>query len=132
MTQRILRTVGDMALKTETGLRRCYTMLQRLGRKTSKHDHAAAELIAESELFNGDWYLAHYPEAAKSGMPPALHYVCVGAAQGFDPGPPFSSSDYLSAYPDVAATGMNPLLHYLRFGREEGRDIAAAGTRRQA
>jgi hypothetical protein len=132
VTLRILRTVGDMAFKTEAGVRRCYTMLRRLGRKTSQHDHAAAELIAESELFNGDWYLAHYPEAAKSGMPPALHYVCVGAARGFDPGPPFSSNGYLARYPDVAAVGMNPLLHYLRFGREEGRDIAAAGTSRQA
>lgn len=132
MTQRILRTVGDMALKTEAGLRRCYTMLRRLGRKTSQRDHAAAELIAESELFNGGWYLAHYPEAAKSGMQPALHYVCVGAAQGNDPGPSFSSSGYLACYPDVAVAGMNPLVHYLRFGNEEGRDIAAAGTSRQA
>src|SRR3954469_22966258 len=125
----ILRTASDMALKSEAGLRRWYTMLRRLGRKTSQRDHAAAELIAESELFNAGWYLAHYPEAAESGMPPALHYVCVGAAQGNDPGPPFSSNGYLARYPDVAAAGMNPLLHYLRFGREEGRDIAAAGTR---
>jgi hypothetical protein len=128
MTQRILRTVSDMALKTEVGLRRCYTMLRGLGRKASQHDHAAAELIAESELFDDGWYLAHYPEAAKSGMPPALHYVCVGAAQGNDPGPSFSSNGYLASYPDVVAARMNPLLHYLRFGKEEGRDIAAAGT----
>jgi len=132
MTQRILRTVSDMALKTEAGLRRCYTMLRRLGRKTSQQSPAAAELIAENELFDGDWYLARYPEAAKSGMPPALHYLCVGAAQGNDPGPYFSSSDYLARYPDVVAAGMNPLIHYLRFGSEEGRDIVAAGTTTQA
>lgn len=112
-------------------VRRCYAMLRRLGRKTSPHDQAAAELIADSGLFDGGWYLARYPEAADSGMPPALHYVCVGAARGFDPGPPFSSSAYLALYPDVAVAGMNPLLHYLRFGKEEGRDIAAAGPRRQ-
>jgi len=46
MTQRILRTVSDMAFKTEAGLRRCVAMLRRLRRKTSQHDHAAAELIA--------------------------------------------------------------------------------------
>jgi len=132
MTQRILRTVSDLAFKTEASLRRCYTMLRRLGRKTSQHDHAAAELIAESELFDGGWYLAHYPEAAKSGMQPALHYVCLGAARGFDPGPSFGSSGYLARYPDVAVAGMNPLLHYLRFGSEEGRDIVAAGTTREA
>ena len=129
MRPRILRTVSDMAFKTEAGLRRCYTMLRRLGRKPSQHDHAAAELIAQSELFNSGWYLAHYREAAKSGMPPALHYVYVGAAQGNDPGPSFSSSSYLASSPDVAAAGMNPLLHYLRFGKEEGRDIAAAGAK---
>src|ERR1041384_8011688 len=135
MTQRILRTVSDMALKTEAGLRRCYTLLLRLGRKTqrvagapSQQDHAAAELIADSVLFDGDWYLAHYPEAAKSGVQPALHYLGVGAAQGNDPGPSFSSSGYLTRYPDVAAAGMNPLLHYLRFGGEEGRALSAAGT----
>lgn len=132
MTQRILRTVGDMALKTEAGLRRCYTMLRRLGRKTSQHDHASAELIAENELFDAGWYLERYPEAAKSGMQPALHYLRVGAAQGNDPGPYFSSSDYLARYPDVGAAGMNPLIHYLRFGSEEGRDVVAAGTPRQA
>jgi hypothetical protein len=128
MMPRILRTVSDMAFKTEAGLRHCYTMLQRRGRKPSQHDHAAAELIAQSELFNAGWYLAQYPDAAKSGMPPALHYICVGAAQGNDPGPPFSSSGYLARHPDVGAAGMNPLLHYLRFGKEEGRDIAAAGA----
>lgn len=128
MTQRILRTVSDMALKTEAGLRHCYTMLRRLGRRPSQQDHTAAELIAESGLFNGGWYLAHYPEAAKSGLQPALHYVCVGAARGNDPGPSFSSSGYLARYPDVAVAGMNPLLHYLRFGKEEGRDVAATGA----
>ncbi|HEX2869668.1 MAG TPA: hypothetical protein VHP33_00400 [Polyangiaceae bacterium] len=132
MTLRILRAVSDMALRTEAGLRRCYSTLRRLGRRTSQHDHAAAELIAESELFDGDWYLAHYPEAARSGMQTALHYVCVGAAQGNDPGPSFSSSGYLARYPDVGAAGMNPLLHYLRFGSEEGRDIVAPGTSKRA
>lgn len=132
MTQRILRAASEVALKTEAGLRRCYMVLRRLGQKTSPHDRAAAELIAESELFDAGWYLAHYPEAAKSRMQPALHYVCVGAAQGNDPGPRFSSSDYLARYPDVAVAGMNPLLHYLRFGSEEGRDIVAAGSMRQA
>lgn len=132
MTQRIFRTVSDMAFKTEAGLRRCYTTLRRLGRKFRPPDQAAAELIGESGLFDADWYLAHYPEAAKSGMQPALHYVCVGAAQGSDPGPSFSSSGYLARYPDVARAGMNPLLHYLRFGSEEGRDIAAAGATTQA
>lgn len=129
MTQRILRTVSDMAFKTEAGLRRCVTMLRRLGRKASQHDYATAELIAKSELFDAAWYLAHYREAAKSDIPPALHYVCVGAAQGNDPGPSFSSSAYLASSPDVAAAGMNPLLHYLRFGKQEGRDIAPAGAK---
>lgn len=84
------------------------------------------ELLTTSELFDGNWYLAAYPDVAASGINPAQHYLRYGAAEGRDAGPRFSTSKYLKRYPDVARAGMNPLLHYLEFGLDEQRAIFAA------
>ena len=73
-------------------------------------------------LFNADWYLKHYPEAAAAGVSPLTHYLKSGAATGYDPHPMFCTTWYLDRYPDVAATGMNPLVHYVKHGAFEGRD----------
>jgi hypothetical protein len=84
------------------------------------------ELLAASGLFDRNWYLAAYPDVAKSGINPAEHYLRHGADEGRDPGPRFSTSKYLNRHPDVARAGMNPLLHYVKFGLEEQRAIFAA------
>ena len=73
-------------------------------------------------LFNADWYLKRYPEAAAAGVSPLTHYLKSGAATGYDPHPMFCTTWYLDRYPDVAATGMNPLVHYVKHGAFEGRD----------
>ncbi|WP_165612662.1 rhamnan synthesis F family protein [Limimaricola pyoseonensis] len=84
---------------------------------------AEAEAIRRSAHFDALWYLGRCPEAAASGLDPALHYLLHGAAAGHDPGPGFNARGYLSAHPDVARAGMNPLVHYERFGRAEGREV---------
>ena len=77
-------------------------------------------IIRNSGLFDEDWYLRTYPTAVNADD--ALkHFLRVGAAEGHDPGPHFSTKAYLADYPDVREAGANALLHYLRFGREEGR-----------
>ncbi len=86
------------------------------------------ELLTASELFDGNWYLAEYPDVAAAGINPALHYLRHGAEAGRDPGPRFSTSKYLERHPDVARAGMNPLLHYLKFGLGEKRAIFAANS----
>jgi len=83
-----------------------------------------AMLLATSEWFDSDWYLAQYPEIAGTGLEPVAHYLELGVAEGRDPGPRFSTKWYLSEYPDVAAAGHNPLIHYLKNGKSEGREIA--------
>jgi hypothetical protein len=103
----------------------------------TKDSRRHIELLAASELFDRNWYLATYPDVAKAGSDPAQHYLRHGAGEGRDPGPRFSTSRYLKRYPDVVRAGMNPLLHYLKFGREENRAIFAAdrnvaGTRASA
>ncbi len=79
------------------------------------------ERIALRKIFDGDWYLATYPDVAATGLDPLSHYLEYGAAEGRDPGLTFSTRGYLQSYPDVAALGVNPLLHYVQFGRAEGR-----------
>ncbi|MCP2669707.1 hypothetical protein NHF40_02040 [Maricaulaceae bacterium EIL42A08] len=79
------------------------------------------ELIRGSDLFDGAWYTERYPDVAKQGEDPALHYLLHGGQEGRPAGPKFSSSAYLDLNPDLKGSHLNPLVHYLRFGREEGR-----------
>jgi len=82
--------------------------------------------VAGSGLFDGDWYLARYPDVLAARSDPLDHYLAQGAAEGRDPGPGFSTQRYLADNPDVASAGMNPLLHYVRHGRAEGREPTGA------
>jgi GT2 family glycosyltransferase/SAM-dependent methyltransferase len=87
-------------------------------RRQSKAD---AQLIAQSGLFDRDWYLSQNPDVATQCADPIVHYLRHGALEGRDPNPTFSSAWYLEQNPDVRAAGFNPLVHYLRFGAAEGR-----------
>jgi O-antigen biosynthesis protein len=78
-------------------------------------------LIAKSEIFDSDWYLAQNPDVAKAGMDPVAHYLATGAAEGLDPSPWFSTVGYLRQNADVRAARINPLVHYLKHGYREGR-----------
>lgn len=82
-----------------------------------------AELL---QLFDADWYLANYPDVATVGLDPFSHYLSIGAAEGRDPGPNFSTSRYVQRYPDLARAGVNPLIHYIDFGFREGRETFPA------
>ena len=86
-----------------------------------------SELIAQSGLFDVEWYLSQNPEVATHGADPIAHYLKQGALEGRDPSRTFSSQWYLEQNPDVRAAGFNPLVHYLRFGATEGRMPSPAG-----
>ena len=79
------------------------------------------ELLAQSELFDAEWYLKQYPDVANSKFRPEEHYLRYGANEQRDPSTRFSTKEYLRDYADVAESGMNPLVHYLRFGKDEAR-----------
>jgi GT2 family glycosyltransferase len=81
-----------------------------------------AEIIAESGLFDEQWYLRRYPDVAASGRDPLIHYLAFGAAQGCDPNPLFQTQWYSARNPDVKRRGINPLLHYVLIGGIERRD----------
>lgn len=84
-------------------------------------DADAVELISGSEYFDPEWYLSRYRDVALLDMPPAVHYLRLGARIGRSPGPMFDGPRYLAENSDVAAAGFNPLLHFLQRGRAEGR-----------
>ena len=84
------------------------------------------EQIANRGGIDTEFYLHAYPDVARSGVPPLLHYALYGWREGRRPTASFDTSWYLGRNPDVRATGMNPYLHYLAFGAAEGRPQRAA------
>lgn len=90
------------------------------------HEASDEELIAQSALFDKEWYLERYPDVRAAGVDPLAHYLSHGANDGRDPSAAFSTSGYLARYPDVSSLELNPLAHYLRYGRGEGRSISAS------
>jgi len=89
-------------------------------RHQAEHERDLA-LTEASDLFDADWYYAHYPDVREAKLRPAEHFLRHGVVDGRSPGPAFDASWYLAVHPDVASTGLNPLIHYLRYGRVEGR-----------
>jgi hypothetical protein len=79
------------------------------------------QLIKHSGLFDPDWYGRRCPEAELRCWTPIQHYLLLGAPDGLDPGPAFSTSGYSLLYEDVVASGMNPLAHYAALGAAPGR-----------
>jgi len=85
-------------------------------------------LIRTSPLFDEEWYVSQYPDVARAGVDPALHYLKYGWVEGRDPSSGFSSSWYLTVYKDVETAGINPLVHYIKYGRAEGRLISSQAS----
>jgi len=106
---------------------------QLVGRLRARHRlFQTRDLIANSALFDGAWYLSQYPTVAEAGCDPALHYALFGATELRNPGPPFDAEAYLQRYPGVAEAGMNPLVHYLEHGASEGKVISPVGASQDA
>ena len=85
--------------------------------------------IAQSELFDAEYYRLTWPELGQEADP-IEHYLLHGW-ESSNPGPGFDGLYYLAANEDVKAAGLNPLLHYLRNGKSEGRRALAPGARAQ-
>jgi glycosyltransferase involved in cell wall biosynthesis len=81
------------------------------------------KLIADSILFNMEYYLKNNADVLISGMNPAKHYLLHGGFEGRNPSMNFDSGLYLKNNPDVEKAHMNPLLHYILWGKAERRNI---------
>src|SRR5215211_5205929 len=111
--RRLIRKISRLAI--EPG-----RIFQKLAQSRNK------KIVLKSGLFDREWYLGEYPDVARQGSDPLVHYLQHGAFEGRDPGPCFESRGYLKNYPDVATSGLNPLLHYIEHGIKEGRDPKAS------
>jgi hypothetical protein len=102
------------------------TITFRLGRWVNERRHAAAlvdedrAIILASGLFDGEWYLAEYPDAEGYKRGPLEHFLRHGAEDGRNPNPVFSTGWYVAAHTDAAVSGRNPLAHYQLYGVPNG------------
>ena len=85
-------------------------------------DHDALEVW--SRHFDPAYYLRTYPDVARSGVDPFVHFLFAGGAERRRPSPSFDLEHYLACNPDVARASVNGLLHYALYGRKERRSIA--------
>jgi len=88
-----------------------------------KQTRALRRVVAESPLFDAEWYRLFYPEVAATGADPLDHFLAYGAERRLHPSLHFDTIGYLDRNPDVRESGVNPLVHYLHCGRAEGRPI---------
>ncbi len=90
-------------------------------------DRAFAEIIRRSPLFQPAHYAGPIDERLPGEVDPALHYLLVGATEGRDPGPAFSTWDYLRHNPEAVTLGCNALLHHELTGRSQDRVLRSPG-----
>jgi hypothetical protein len=79
--------------------------------------------------FSREEYLRRYPDVARGGVAPLVHFLCCANEELRDPSSAFDTRYYLGRYPEVARSSVNPLLHYALFGKDEGKAIK---TKQQA
>ena len=72
--------------------------------------------IGASSLFDPEWYVATYPDAALYPGTPLEHFARFGTACDRDPGPRFSAAFYGATHAD-ARRSPSKFLHYLRHGQ---------------
>ena len=65
------------------------------------------KMLADGGLFDADWYLQNYPDVAEACAAPLDHYLKLGASEGRDPNPFFSTKAYMKFNLDVARSGVN-------------------------
>jgi FkbM family methyltransferase len=88
----------------------------------SRKLRASQRVIADSGLFDAQWYLDHYSDAHFGRPNPLLHFLRRGASSGYNPNPSFDCRWYLAQNPDAVARGLNPLVHYCQVGAAARRD----------
>lgn len=86
----------------------------------TKHEHY--DLVADSGLFEAEWYKKSYPDVAQSKLDPLDHFLDHGLAERRDPNPFFSTTFYVEQHPDLRGSKANPLVHFITQGAAERRN----------
>lgn len=79
------------------------------------------EEIAESGLFDPEYYVNTYHKNNKGNIDAIEHYCADGWRKMLNPAEFFNTKYYLQENIDVANSGINPFLHWLKYGKGEGR-----------
>lgn len=90
----------------------------------------ARAYLAASGLFQHDWYLARYPEVAKTSLAPIDHYLKVGEQADFKPNPFFDPSWYRGHAKGARKFAGPIVLHYAVKGWKNDRDPSRAFSTR--
>lgn len=75
-------------------------------------DDQIARLTA-SDIFDADYYTAHYPEAQRDAEGPAAHYLNRGWREGFDPSATFVTQAYEQSHADLLDADDCPALQFV-------------------
>jgi hypothetical protein len=77
-------------------------------------------IVELSGLFDGEWYLATYPDVESAGANALSHYCIHGWKEGRQPNFYFDPEWYCRNYPEMHTAGRNPLCDYVVRGEKEG------------
>jgi len=77
------------------------------------------EAVLHAGMFDADFYLRSYPDVAKAGVNPYLHFMQYGRFENRKPVEGFAGAAYLEANPQVGFSGVEPYLHYVLVGQQE-------------
>jgi len=75
--------------------------------------------VLNSELFDDEWY--HDTYNLEKNTDSVIHFLLIGYAKGYNPGPNFNTEDYYKCNIDVMLKDINPLVHYEQYGKKENR-----------
>jgi ubiquinone/menaquinone biosynthesis C-methylase UbiE len=79
----------------------------------------AFKICNESTYFDKSWYLEQYPDVSTAGLNPVEHYINIGASEGRDPGPDFSTKKYFIENPEIQRAGINPLVYFEHLNKKQ-------------
>ncbi|MBW9214097.1 hypothetical protein KV102_04515 [Mumia sp. zg.B53] len=82
-------------------------------------------LVAESGLFDRDFYASAWPSVAERLDDLLLHFCRFGWREAKQPSAAFDTWHYWSTHLDPAREGVNPLVHYILTGRAQGLSVRA-------
>lgn len=97
-------------------------ILRQRFRSISRTEAVHLELIRNTELFDGAWYLRAHPDVAHLGMDPALHFLRYPFDPFRSPSEHFNIAQYCVDHPDVLRDKINPLVHFLLSPQSRGAD----------
>lgn len=77
-------------------------------------------IVEQSGLFDGEWYLAAYPDVESAGADAFSHYCIYGWKESRQPNFYFDPDWYCTNDPQIRTAGRNPLCDYIELGEKQG------------